>query len=239
MPNARFKVLFSTHRQTHTHTRTHTQAHKASGTRRGCNLTPRSMQQKILNAFHALRLTLSLSQLLLSLSLPQSLLQSALLLCFPSLSHPLSVYPHTQRSAACLRVSSSDVTAAVAVSVDMGVALTATTPTNLLANLGITHTRTHTPTQSNTLMLLLLLHTTHFKNLQLCKFQLNNRLFCCLRSCLCICWLPLCLCWLSAGCCTLPFVQQFYQPTFTLIPNMQMSCQRSGEPTPGVIYSIG
>lgn len=144
-------MLLSTHRQTHTHTRTHTQAHKASGTRRGCNLTPRSMQQKILNAFHALRLTLSLSQLLLSLSLPQSLLQSALLLCFPSLSlsHPLSVYPHTQRSAACLRVSSSDVTAAVAVSVDMGVALTATTPTNLLANLGITHTRTHTHTEQH------------------------------------------------------------------------------------------
>lgn len=236
MPNARFKVLLSTHRQTHTHTRTHTQAHKASGTRRGCNLTPRSMQQKILNAFHALRLTLSLSQLLLSLSLPQSLLQSALLLCFSSLSHPLSVYPHTQRSAACLRVSSSDVTAAVAVSVDMGVALTATTPTNLLANLGITHTRTHTPTQSNTLMLLLLLHTTHFKNLQLCKFQLNNRLFCCLRSCLHLLAAPLPL---QTGCCTLPFVQQFYQPTFTLIPNMQMSCQRSGEPTPGVIYSIG
>lgn len=209
----------------HTRTHTHTQAHKASGTRRGCNLTPRSMQQKILNAFHALRLTLSLSQLLLSLSLPQSLLQSALLLCFPSLSHPLSVYPHTQRSAACLRVSSSDVTAAVAVSVDMGVALTATTPTNLLANLGITHTRTHTPTQSNTLMLLLLLHTTHFKNLQLCKFQLNNRLFCCLRSCLYICWLPLCLCRLAAALC--PLFNNFISRLSRLSPTCK--CPANGQ----------
>lgn len=88
------------------HTRTHarTQAHKASGTRRGCNLTPRSMQQKILNAFHALRLTLSLSQLLLSLSLPQSLLQSALLLCFPSLSISLTLSPSIPTLNVLLRV---------------------------------------------------------------------------------------------------------------------------------------
>lgn len=123
------------------HTHTHTQAHKASGTRRGCNLTPWSMQQKILNAFHALRLTLAISVVATVAAAAGS---SALFSISLYLSHPLSVYPHTQRSAACLRVSSSDVTAAVAVSVDMGVALTATTPTNLLANLGITHTRTHT-----------------------------------------------------------------------------------------------